>query len=338
MDAIQRQIDEFAALKINYLHLHLTDDQGWRIEISSWPRLATHGGSTGSFDSPGGYLTKDEYRQLVRYAADRGMTVVPEVDMPGHTTAALASYPELTCDGVAPPLYTGYEVGISTLCVGRPEVDRFLADVVREVAEMTPGPYLHIGGDESPLTPPEDYDSFLKRAEQEVGRHGKTMIGWAETLTATTPSVSVGQYWFPVPEHAPTTAAVEGGAKVIASPANHTYLDHRYTMEVPEFGQLWAGPVELRNAYEWDPDTTSQGASGPEVLGVEATMFTQFVGAEKDLQFMVFPRLAAVAEVSWTSQPRRDWESFRDRMVDQGLRWERDGVNFHRSPQVDWAP
>lgn len=335
-DTIKRQIDQFAALKFNVLHLHLTDDQGWRIQIDSWPRLTEHGGSTGAFGSPGGFLTKDDYRDLVRYAADRNITVVPEVGMPGHTQAALSSYPqELTCDGQDPGIYLGYEVGISTLCAGRPEVDRFVRDVVREVAEMTPGPYLHLGGDEAP-TPQAEYDPFVRQVQDEVRANGKQMIGWAETLTGTDPAQSIGQYWFPVPDHAATTDAVARGAKIIASPGDHTYLDHRYTATDPDYGQAWAGPVELRQSYDWDPDTTVDGVSGPAVLGVEAPLFTQFIADEEKMQYLLFPRAAAVAETGWTAQQDRNWDGFRNRMVEQGQRWERDGVTFYRSPQIGW--
>ena len=157
VDQVKRYIDQLALYKINKLHLHLSDDQGWRIAIDSWPRLATYGGSTQVGGGQGGYYTKADYKEIVRYAASRHLEVVPEIDMPGHTNAALASYAELNCDGVAPPLYTGTEVGFSSLCVGKDVTYDFVDDVIRELAAITPGRYLHIGGDEAHSTSHEDY-------------------------------------------------------------------------------------------------------------------------------------------------------------------------------------
>lgn len=135
---VKRYIDQLALYKLNKLHLHLSDDQGWRLAIDSWPRLATYGGQTEVGGGPGGYYTKSDYKEIVRYAASRYLEVVPEIDLPGHTNAALASYAELNCDGVAPPLYTGTNVGFSSLCVPKPVTYDFVDDVVRELAELTP--------------------------------------------------------------------------------------------------------------------------------------------------------------------------------------------------------
>src|SRR5262249_42523704 len=149
---VKRYIDLIAYYKLNRLHLHLSDDQGWRIWIDSWPNLATHGGSTEVGGGAGGYYTQDDYREIVAYAQRQYIMVVPEIDLPGHTNAALASYPELNCDGVAPALYTGIEVGFSSVCIDKPLTYTFIDDVMRELAELTPGPYLHIGGDEARAT------------------------------------------------------------------------------------------------------------------------------------------------------------------------------------------
>lgn len=174
---VKRYIDLLALYKVNVLHLHLADDQGWRIEIDSWPRLATYGGSTEVGGGPGGYYTKEQYAALIEYAQERHIMVVPEIDMPGHTNAALASYAELNCDGEAPPLYTGTSVGFSSLCIDKPVTYQFVDDVVRELAAMTPGPYIHIGGDEAHSTAHEDYVRFVNRVQGIVSSHGKDMIG-----------------------------------------------------------------------------------------------------------------------------------------------------------------
>ena len=148
---------------INYLHLHLTDDQGWRIEIKSWPKLTGIGGSTEVGGESGGFYTQKDYQELVAYAAERFITIVPEIDMPGHTNAALASYPQLNCNGQATDLYEGIEVGFSTLCVEKAITYEFVEDVIREISAITPGPYFHIGGDESHATPEKKYITFFNQ-------------------------------------------------------------------------------------------------------------------------------------------------------------------------------
>src|SRR5438045_612765 len=165
---VKRYIDQIALYKVNYFHLHLTDDQGWRIVINKWPRLATFGGSTAVDGDPGGFYTQADYADIVAYAKSRYITVIPEIDMPGHVNAALASYAELNCDGKAPPRYTGTDVGFSSLCTSLPITYKFIDDVVGELAAITPGPYLHIGGDEADATKPADYAAFEAKAQQIV--------------------------------------------------------------------------------------------------------------------------------------------------------------------------
>ncbi|MBT8397362.1 MAG: beta-N-acetylhexosaminidase, partial [Gemmatimonadetes bacterium] len=177
-DDVKRLIDLMALYKLNRLHIHLSDDQGWRIEIPSRPNLTAHGGSTEVGGREGGFFSVEEYAELVRYAEDRFVTVVPEIDVPGHTNAALASYPELNCDGVARDLYTGTSVGFSSLCVEKEEVYEFLDDVVRDIAAMTPGPFFHVGGDEVRELSSEAYNAFIERMETIVESHGKRLVGW----------------------------------------------------------------------------------------------------------------------------------------------------------------
>lgn len=173
VDEVKRLIDLIALCKINSLHLHLSDDQGWRIEIKSWPKLTEHGGSLEVGGTPGGFYTQEDYTAIVEYAASRYITIIPEIDMPGHTEAALASYPELSCDGKFRELYTGTEVGFSTLCTDKAITYQFVDDVVREIAAISPGPYFHIGGDESYVTAMEDYVFFVDSIQQIVTKYGK---------------------------------------------------------------------------------------------------------------------------------------------------------------------
>ncbi|PPK68497.1 beta-N-acetylhexosaminidase [Actinokineospora auranticolor] len=337
-DAVRRFIDQVSTYKYNHLHLHLTDDQGWRIQIDSWPRLATYGGSTATGGGPGGYYTKAEYRDLVEYARRRGVTVVPEIDIPGHTTAALASYAELNCDGVAPPLYTGYDTGFSSLCLGRPVVDRFVDDVIREVAALTPGQYVHVGGDEVQGTPEADYVAFMDRAAATVAKYGKRPMGWNSALEGRTPwgPGSVSQYWYAWPDDPTAVRSAAQGAKLLLSPANRAYLDMKYTVDAPKYGQTWAGLVEAADAYGWDPDAAITDLPTASVLGVEATMFTQVTPDEKSLQFMLFPRLPELAEVAWTPKTAQNWTDARVRVAAQAERWDLWGVNYYRSPQIPW--
>ena len=195
VDDVRRLVDLMSLYKLNRLHLHLTDDQGWRLAIRSWPRLTSHGGRTQVGGGRGGYFTQRQYAALVAYAAGRFVEVVPEIDMPGHVNAALSSYAKLNCDGLAPAPYTGIEVGFSSLCLRKPVTYAFVDDVVREVAALTPGRYMHIGGDEAHATDPAEYRTFVERVDRIVRAHGKRMMGWEEigkTRLRRRPSCSTG--------------------------------------------------------------------------------------------------------------------------------------------------
>jgi hexosaminidase len=336
---VKRYIDQLALYKINTLHLHLADDQGWRIVIDSWPRLATYGGSTEVGGGPGGYYTKRDFAEIVRYAADRFMTVVPEIDGPGHTNAALASYAELNCDGIAPPLYTGTEVGFSSLCVDKEITYRFLDDVIREIAAQTPGRYYHIGGDEAHSTPHDAYIRFINREHEIVHAHGKRVMGWQEIAAADVTPGSVAQYWNTASGSEPGTelgrTAVAKGMKIVMSPANRAYLDMQYTPETP-LGLHWAGYVEVRDAYEWDPATLVDGVGEGDLLGVEGPLWSETLDESADIEFMAFPRLPGLAELGWSPATGRSWDEYRFRLAAQGPRWDVLGINYYRSPQVPW--
>ena len=336
---VKRYIDLVCQYKINVLHLHLSDDQGWRIVVDRWPRLATHGGSSAVGGGPGGYYTKLDYREIVRYAAARYVTVVPEIDTPGHTGAALASYPELNCDGRSPPLYTGVDVGFSSLCVEKEITYEFLDDVVRELAEITPGRYLHLGGDEARATADADYVRFIDRLRPIVRRHGKRMMGWEEMARARLAPGTLVQYWSPAtgsePGTAPARRAVEQGLKLVMSPANHAYLDMKYDRGTP-VGLSWAGYVDARDAHDWDPAELIDGVGEKDVAGVESALWTETIADLKDAEFMTFPRLPGIAEVGWSPRAGHDWEDYRRRLAAHGPRWEAQRVNFYRSAQVPW--
>jgi len=333
--AVKRYIDQLALYKVNYFHLHLTDDQGWRIAIDSWPRLATHGGSTQVGGGPGGYYTKAQYREIVAHAASRHITVIPEVDMPGHTNAALASYAELNCNGVAPGLRTDIAVGYSSLCVTKDITYKFVEDVIREIAELTPGPYFHIGGDEASATSDRDYQAFMDKVLPLVAKYGKKPMGWHEFVKTTKDTAAVPQYWGTTTSNAVVQAAAARGAKVLMSPANKAYLDMKYNASTP-LGLSWAGFIEVQDAYNWNPGTHLSGVPESAVRGVEAPLWTETIVTPAHIDFMAFPRLAVIAELGWSPWSTHNWDAFKVRLGAQGSRWTAQGIDFYRSPQVPW--
>jgi hexosaminidase len=339
VDEVKRYVDRLALYKFNKLHLHLSDDQGWRIAIDSWPRLATHGGSTEVGGGPGGYYTKEQYREIVRYAASRHLEVVPEIDMPGHTNAALASYAELNCDGVAPPLYTGTDVGFSSLCVGKEVTYDFVDDVIRELAALTPGRYLHIGGDEAHSTSHADYVKFMDRVQPVVAKYGKTVVGWHQLTGATPAKGALAQYWgldgTSAEEKAQVAKAAQSGTGIVLSPADRVYLDMKYDRTTP-LGLSWAGYVEVKRSYDWDPGAYLPGVPEDAVRGVEAPLWTETIETSAHIDYMAFPRLPGVAELGWSPAATHDWEDYRTRLAAQGPRWDALGIGYYRSPQVSW--
>ncbi|MFB7916660.1 beta-N-acetylhexosaminidase [Streptomyces sp. NPDC056061] len=337
---VKRYIDQLALYKLNTLHLHLSDDQGWRIAIDSWPRLATYGGSTEVGGGPGGHYTKADYQEIVRYASSRYLEVVPEIDLPGHTNAALASYAELNCDGAAPPLYTGIEVGFSSLCVPKSVTYDFVDDVIRELAALTPGRYLHIGGDEAHSTSHDDYVSFMNKAQAVVGRYGKTVIGWHQLTGATPVAGAVAQYWgydrTGAAEREQVADAAAKGTKLVLSPADRSYLDMKYDKDT-ELGLSWAGYVSVRRSYDWDPAAYLDGVPERSVLGVEAALWSETLTDSDEIEQMAFPRLPGVAELGWSPASTHDWDTYKARLGAQGPRFSALGIDYHRAPEVPWA-
>ncbi|WP_406105372.1 beta-N-acetylhexosaminidase [Micromonospora globbae] len=334
---VLRVVDHLARYKLNHLHLHLTDDQGWRIAVDSWPRLAEVGGVTEVGGGPGGSYSGEDYRRIVRYAARHHVTVVPEIDLPGHTNAALVAYPELAPGKVAPPPYTGTEVGFSYVDPADERTYDFVADVLGEVAALTPGPWLHIGGDEAFKVPADVYRGFIERAQRLVAATGKTVVGWHQLAPAAHADGRVLQWWGTNGEDPETADAVRRGARLILSPANHAYLDMKYTPDTP-IGHDWAGLIDVRPAYDWDPGAHIAGVPAEAVLGVEAPLWTESVATLAEVEFMLFPRLPAVAELGWSPRSAHDWAGFRERLAGHGPRWAAAGITFHPSPEVPWPP
>jgi hexosaminidase len=329
---VKRYIDLLAAFKLNTLHLHLSDDQGWRIEIKSWPKLTEIGGSTEVGGGKGGFYTQEQYRDIVNYAAERYITIIPEIDMPGHTNAALASYPELNCDGKARDLYTGIEVGFSTLCTDSELTYQFIDDLVRELSELTPGPYIHIGGDESHATPLEDYIPFVERTQQIVKKYGKEVIGWDEIANAALVENAVVQYWA---EAENAILGIKQGAKVLMSPATKTYLDMQYD-STTQLGLHWAAYIEVDEAYNWDPATIEPEITQEHIIGVESPLWTETITNIDELEYMVFPRLLCHAEIGWTKAEDRNWTDFQNRLGLFCKRLEAMEIDYYQSDKIPW--
>jgi hexosaminidase len=323
VDDILRFIDLIADVKLNRLHLHLTDDQGWRLEIPGRPMLTEVGGATAVGGDQGGWFTTADWQRIVSHAESRFVTVVPEVDLPGHTNAALASLPELNRDGVAPAPYTGKEVGFSSLHLDVAATHGFVADVVAHLATITPGAYLHIGGDEAAATEHDEYLAFISLLQREVARHGKRMVGWEEVAQAPLADGTIVQHWL-----RPEVAAATTTARFVMSPAGRTYLDMRHDVADP-LGRRWAGDIDVDRAYDWDPATVVPGVGDERIEGVEAPLWTEKVRTIDEVEHLCFPRLLCLAEVGWTPQPQRELSEFRVRVSQQVRRLIARGVHAY---------
>ena len=330
---VKRYIDLISMYKMNVLHLHLSDDQGWRIEIKSWPNLTAHGSQSEVGGGEGGFYTQEEYKEIVAYAGSRYITIIPEIDLPGHTNAALSSYPELNCDGIAPAMRTDIEVGYSTLCVRKDITYKFVDDVIKELVAMTPGPYIHIGGDESHVTEHDDYVFFVNKVQDIVNKYGKQMIGWDEVANADLKSQNVAQHWAFKKQ---AQSAVAAGAKVIISPARKAYMDMKYD-STTVLGLKWANTIEVDTSYMWNPENIVPGIDMSSILGVEAPLWSETISNMDDIEYMAFPRLASYAELGWTNKSQRSWDDFKVRLGKEQSRYEAMDINFYKSPKVPWV-
>ena len=333
LPTLRKVIDLMAAYKLNVLHLHLSDDQGWRIEIPDRPELAEVSGRTQVGEGPGGYLTVDDFAELVNYADERGIEVVPEIDMPGHVNAAQHAIGALTETGEPAEAYGGTEVGFSKLSLDNPATAPFIEDVLGTLTKLVNGSFLHVGGDEVHTMPREEYLGFIEHLGDAVTRAGKFPMLWGEAAGARLPFVAKLQLWDTNADPAPIAGAANAGAQVVLSPGNRVYLDMQYHEGFP-LGQHWAGYVEVRDSYDWDPATYLDGVPPARIAGVEAAVWTEWIVTEEDLFTMLLPRLVAVAEVGWSAQDQRDWDGFVPRLRAQAPLWDANGLAYHPSEQV----
>ncbi|MEX0312908.1 MAG: family 20 glycosylhydrolase [Allomuricauda sp.] len=333
VDEVKKFIDILAYYKYNVLHLHLTDDQGWRLEIKAWPKLTEIGGKTEVGGGEGGFYTQEQYKDLVQYAADRHIIIVPEVDMPGHTNAASVSYPFLNGNGKQVKPYTGTKVGFSTFDARKDTVYAFLDDVIGEIAAISPGPYFHIGGDESHVTKKNDYLHFVEKVEKIVQKYGKKAIGWNEIAQAKIDPTTIAQLW-----NEPHSAqkAAEGGSKIIISPAKKAYLDMKYD-SLSTYGYTWAGLIPVDVGYNWSPENYVEGLPKEQILGIEAPLWSETISDLKGLEYLAFPRAIGYSELGWSKPENRDWEDYRKRLAQQVPYLNRMEVKYYPSKLIDWA-
>lgn len=335
VDEVKQVIDYLAAYKYNVFHFHLTDDQGWRIEIPSWPKLTEVGSNSavGKESCENCFYSLDEYQEIVQYADQRFITLIPEIDVPGHVKAALAAYPEeLYCDGDKPDWpYTGIKVRISSLCFSNPKIYDFFEDVVSEVAKRTTGQYIHVGGDETPKwVKHQDYADFMLKASDIIKKHGKTMMGWTNDLgsVAGLPTDVVGQDWSTKKHCCENTLNMaKNSNKIVMSPANKAYLDLKYDKDAP-IGLHWAGYNSIENSYNWDPELMIEGLNAKNIIGVEAALWGETIKSMSDAQYMIFPRLLSLSEVAWSPQKQRSWSGFSKRLAQQLDTFEQQGINY----------
>ncbi len=390
-DEVKHVLDDMALHKLNMFHWHLTDDHGWRIEIKKYPKLTQIGawrdkslitapGDDGSlqtnhvhpaWDSAppgsyradgryGGFYSQEDAREIVAYAAARHITVVPEIEMPGHAIAALSAYPELSCDGghYTPDANAGVNKGV--FCVGDDKTITFLDNVLLEMFDLFPGKYVHIGGDEvnnavkkatwgqSPAcqarmkaeglkTLDELQGWFTGRIGKFVSEHGKTMIGWTEITEAPLPQNAIVMDW-----QGGAMQAASSGHDVVMSPTKFCYFDYGqsldFAMEPPGIG----GYLPLAQVYSFEPipaDLPAQFQS--RILGGQANLWTEYVPSLAHVEYMMFPRLCALAEVDWSPKSARDWDDFNRRLETHEKRLDALGINYRRELAVKiggWVP
>jgi hexosaminidase len=354
---IKSMLDWMAWHKLNTFHWHLTDDQGWRIEIRKYPRLTSVGGcrvpATATSTRPPeycGFYTQAQIRDIVAYAAERHIQVIPEIEMPGHAQAAIAAYPELgSLGGTPPPVSAKWGVHAYLFNI-EPATISFLHDVLSEVMELFPSPYVHIGGDEavkdqwrsSPSVQARAQALGIKDAEalqtwftQEMGKfivaHGKRLVGWDEILQPGLPSDAVVMSWRGVDG---AHAAALAGNDTVLSPWPTLYFDNRQSTRPSEPpGRMRV--ISLEDVYRFEPrDSTLTADQQKHVLGLQANIWTEHIRTEERVQLMALPRAAAVAEVGWTAPARKDWNGFLQRLAPMAERYRALGIRYDDSALV----
>ena len=345
VEEVKRYLDVMAIHKLNRFHWHLTDDQGWRIEIKKYPELTTVGSirkktmirkEWDNYDNTpyGGYYTQDEIRDIVAYAADRAITVIPEIDLPGHMLSALTAYPELGCTGGPYEVWGRWGVADDVLCPGQEKTFEFLEDVLDEVVGLFPSELIHIGGDECPKVRWEkcprcqarirqlglrDKDGYTAehylqgyvtdRIGKYLAERGRRIIGWDEILEGQAPSDAIVMSWR---GSAGGIKAAKLGHDVIMTPNSHFYFDYYQSPDADAEPFGIGGCVTIDKVYSFDPMADLTPGQQAHILGVQANLWTEYIASDDHLEYMLLPRLAALSEVQWCQPGVKDWVRFRD--------------------------
>ncbi len=358
---IKKYIDYIAMHKMNTFHWHLTEDQGWRIEIKKYPLLTKVGAwreetlvgypnnLPRKFDGEryGGFYSQEDIKEIVDYAESRFVTVIPEIEMPGHSQAALASYPELSCTGGPFKVLTHWGVSKEVYCAGKEKTFKFLEDVLTEVIELFPSKYIHIGGDECPKKRWEDCPDcqkrieenglenehelqsyFIQRIERFLNSKGRYIIGWDEILEGGLAPQATVMSW------RGTKGGIEAarhGHDVIMTPTSHCYFD--YYQGDPDFEpKAIGGYTPLKKVYSFNPVPDVLSAEeAKHILGAQGNVWTEYILGQGQVEYMAIPRMAALAEVTWTSQKQREWSDFLNRMECQFKRYKKLNINYAES-------
>ncbi len=355
---VEQLLDVLAMQKINMFHMHLTDDQGWRIEIKKYPRLTQVGAwrdeagfgldpkastTYGPDGRYGGYYTQADLREIVAYAAARHITVVPEIEMPGHSSAALAAYPELSCSGgpYTPNAKGGVFAGV--YCAGNDKTFEFLQEVLKEVCAVFPGKYIHIGGDEVPkanwekcpkcqarmkqegLKNEHELQSyFIRRVEKMVNADGRTLIGWSEIREGGLAQNAVVMDWI-----GGAVEAASAGHDVVMAPTKFCYLDYYQSTNHAAEPKAIGGYLPLSKVYSFDPIPAGLAPQyQSHILGSQGNLWTEYVPNFRHAEYMYFPRLCALAEINWSPAGPRNWDDFTRRLRVEFKRFDELGVNY----------
>jgi hexosaminidase len=345
---VKHYIDMLALHGMNKLHWHLTDDQGWRVEIKKYPRLAEVGGwrngTTLGHNSPvndgiryGGFYTQEEIRDIVRYAAERYITIIPEIDMPGHMLGALAAYPELGCTGGPYEVWGMWGVTDDILCMGKDHTLQFVKDVLDEVMQLFPGEYIHIGGDESPrvrweacplcqqrirdlgITPKGKQSAeallqgwFTNEVQNYLSQHGRRIIGWDELLGCDVDASATIMSWRGAE---PGAEGAKLGHDVVMTPVGPLYFDYYQTSSTWNEPTAFGGCNTLKKVYDFEPIAADLPADKRHhILGAQANVWTEYITCEPQVDYQVLPRMAALAELQWLPAELKDYQDFKARL------------------------
>jgi len=361
-------LDGMALHKMNVFHWHLVDDQGWRIEIKKYPLLTEKGAwrqSIGFKLDPksstaygpdgryGGFYTQAQIREVVKYASARHITIVPEIEMPGHACAALVAYPQYSCTGG--PFTTDLPGGVfnGIYCAGNDEAFEFVQNILSEVLDLFPGKYIHVGGDEvlednwkncpkckariasEHLAGPQDLESyFIRRVEKYVNSRGRTLVGWSEIRTGGLAQNAVVMDWV-----GGATEAATAGHDVVMSPLADCYFDHYQSLNQAQEPHAIGGYLPLKQVYAFEPvPATLKPEFQSHILGAQANVWTEYMPSLNHVEYMAFPRLCALSEVLWSPKASLDFDAFSNRLEPDLLRLEKLGINYrHAKPEPEKA-